>query len=390
MSIIKPPFYLFMILVLYGPLSIDVFLPAIPDIAEALHAQFSLVQATVILYLGAIGIGQLLVGPLADRYGRRPMALGGIAIYGFAALLSGLANSIEILWLSRVIQGFGACAINVAWISSVRDTYGPERSSRIFSYLNGILCIIPALAPTLGSWLTDSYNWRASFIFMAGYAFIGWLIIFFALNETRPSNTYAAAKLIAWSAYKPVLYNQQFIFHVVFMTLGFAIILGYVTGASISLMVDLKLDMFKFSMWFASNAILNILGAVAAPKIIDKVGKRNALRFSSISTFVAACIMLSNDHMRYPIEYMGPVYISCIGFTLMLAVSAGESLAPFGRHTGVASGLQGLIQLTGASVLVGLAFMLPISVSQSLSLLMFLPMAWWLINSHKANCLFDT
>ncbi|HDO1376484.1 TPA: MFS transporter, partial [Aeromonas veronii] len=172
-----PLILLLVLLVLFSPLAIDIYLPAIPQMAEQLGAEVTLMQGTITWFLFSMGLGQLLVGPLADRYGRKPIALGGVLLYGLSALGAGFAASLGELMLARVLQGFGACATSVAAFSVVRDSYGPKKSGQMISYLNGAICFIPALAPLLGGWLTAKAGWSANFWFMAGYALIvgSWL-----------------------------------------------------------------------------------------------------------------------------------------------------------------------------------------------------------------------
>ncbi|MGR5456619.1 MFS transporter, partial [Vibrio alfacsensis] len=102
-----------------------------------------------------------------------------IAIYGLSACLAWAAQSIDWMLAARLLQGLGACATSVAAFATVRDMYGPEKSGKVISYLNGAICFIPALAPILGSYLTQQYGWRANFSFMAGFAlFVGALVLF--------------------------------------------------------------------------------------------------------------------------------------------------------------------------------------------------------------------
>jgi DHA1 family bicyclomycin/chloramphenicol resistance-like MFS transporter len=200
-----PLILLLVLLVLFSPLAIDIYLPAIPQMAEQLGAEVTLMQGTITWFLFSMGLGQLLVGPLADRYGRKPIALGGVLLYGLSALGAGFAASLGELMLARVLQGLGACATSVAAFSVVRDSYGPKKSGQMISYLNGAICFIPALAPLLGGWLTAKAGWSANFWFMAGYAVIvgSWLL--WRMPETRPEETRSGGPLISWSRYSPVL-----------------------------------------------------------------------------------------------------------------------------------------------------------------------------------------
>ncbi|EMN4468831.1 multidrug effflux MFS transporter [Aeromonas hydrophila] len=348
-----PLILLLVLLVLFSPLAIDIYLPAIPQMAEQLGAEVTLMQGTITWFLFSMGLGQLLVGPLADRYGRKPIALGGVLLYGLSALAAGFAASLGELMLARVLQGFGACATSVAAFSVVRDSYGPKKSGQMISYLNGAICFIPALAPLLGGWLTAKAGWSANFWFMAGYAVIvgSWLL--WRMPETRPEETSSSGPLISWSRYSPVLRSPSFLFNATLCMLAMAVILAYVTAAPVQLMVKLGLDMSGFSYWFTANAALNILACFLAPRFIAKVGPRRTLRIGLLVLLLSAIALTLAMHIEHPLAMMGPVFLSSIGFAMILGAAAGMALAPFGHCAGTAAALLGLFQMSGSGALVG-------------------------------------
>lgn len=348
-----PLILLLVLLVLFSPLAIDIYLPAIPQMAEQLGAEVTLMQGTITWFLFSMGLGQLLVGPLADRYGRKPIALGGVLLYGLSALGAGFAASLGELMLARVLQGLGACATSVAAFSVVRDSYGPKKSGQMISYLNGAICFIPALAPLLGGWLTAKAGWSANFWFMAGYAVIvgSWLL--WRMPETRPEETRSGGPLISWSRYSPVLRSPSFLFNATLCMLAMAVILAYVTAAPVQLMVRLGLDMSGFSYWFAANAALNILACFLAPRFIAKVGPRRTLRIGLLVLLLSAISLSLSMHIAHPLAMMGPVFLSSIGFAMILGSAAGMALAPFGHCAGTAAALLGLFQMSGSGALVG-------------------------------------
>ncbi|GKQ97283.1 multidrug effflux MFS transporter [Aeromonas hydrophila] len=348
-----PLILLLVLLVLFSPLAIDIYLPAIPQMAEQLGAEVTLMQGTITWFLFSMGLGQLLVGPLADRYGRKPIALGGVLLYGLSALGAGFAASLGELMLARVLQGFGACATSVAAFSVVRDSYGPKKSGQMISYLNGAICFIPALAPLLGGWLTAKAGWSANFWFMAGYAVIvgSWLL--WRMPETRPEETSSSGPLISWSRYSPVLRSPSFLFNASLCMLAMAVILAYVTAAPVQLMVKLGLDMSGFSYWFTANAALNILACFLAPRFIARVGPRRTLRIGLLVLLLSAIALTLAMHIEHPLAMMGPVFLSSIGFAMILGAAAGMALAPFGHCAGTAAALLGLFQMSGSGALVG-------------------------------------
>ncbi|MGY3870796.1 multidrug effflux MFS transporter [Aeromonas crassostreae] len=349
-----PLILLLVLLVLFSPLAIDIYLPAIPQMAEQLGADVTLMQGTITWFLFSMGLGQLLVGPLADRYGRKPIALCGVLLYGLSALGASFAASLGELMLARVLQGFGACATSVAAFSVVRDSYGPKKSGQMISYLNGAICFIPALAPLLGGWLTAQAGWSANFWFMAGYAALVGCWLVWRMPETRPEETRSEGALISWERYSPVLRSPSFLFNASLCMLAMAVILAYVTAAPVQLMVKLGLDMNGFSHWFTANAVLNIATCFLAPRFIARVGPRRTLRLGLLVICLSALMLTLVQHIPHPLAMMGPVFLSSIGFAMVLGAAAGMALAPFGHCAGTAAALLGLLQMSGAGALVGL------------------------------------
>ena len=145
-----------MLMVVLSPLAIDIYLPAMPDMALAFSVSSTQVQSTLVLFIFAMGVGQILIGPLADRFGRRPIALFGITLYIVSSLFAAMVVDFHHLQIARVLQGIAACATSIVVFSAVRDSFDTKNSAHYYSYLNGVICVIPALAPTLGGFL--SYN----------------------------------------------------------------------------------------------------------------------------------------------------------------------------------------------------------------------------------------
>jgi len=363
---------LMVILVLFSPLAIDIYLPALPAMAETFAVDTTRVQDTVTWFMFSLGLGQLLAGPLADRFGRRPIALGGVTIYALSAAMAYWAQTLDLLLVARLLQGFGACATSVAAFAAVRDSFGPERSGRMISYLNGAICFIPALAPLLGSWLTHEFGWRSNFSFMAGFAVVAGTFLAIFFKETRPADTKIDGALFSPERYMSVLREPVFLFHATLCMLAMAVILAYVTSAPVWLMMELNQDMGQFTMWFGVNAALNILACMVAPKYMDKFGTRNTLNLGLLMLIGSgvAMLVLSSIHLAW--AFMVPIFMSSFGFAFVLGSAAGKALAPFGDRAGTAAALLGLFQMSGAGMMVSLTQRLDLTPPMLLTLQMWL------------------
>nr|WP_282437355.1 multidrug effflux MFS transporter [Vibrio amylolyticus] len=356
-------------LVLFSPLAIDIYLPALPQMAETFHVEPTQVKDTITWFLFAMGVGQLFAGPLADKHGRRTVALVGISIYGLSACLAWAAQTIEWMLIARLLQGLGACATSVAAFATVRDLFGPQKSGKMISYLNGAICFIPALAPIFGSWLTQQFGWRSNFSFMAIFAFVVGIILFFNHKETNP--TQAPQAFFKLSRYAQVLKNPMFLFHASLCMFAMAVILAYVTSAPGVLMERYGLSMDEFTFWFGINAVFNIIACMTAPKCMERLGTRMTIIIGVVLFNLAGLIMLVLESQQTAFAFMLPIFISSIGFAWVLGAAAGKALAPFGDKAGTAAALLGLFQMSGAGLVVGLTQRLHLSPEMLITLLLW-------------------
>jgi DHA1 family bicyclomycin/chloramphenicol resistance-like MFS transporter len=361
---------LLILMVIFSPLAIDIFLPALPVMAQEFVVSMTQIQWSVSIFILSLGFGQLISGPLADRYGRRPIAIGGIIIYGLASVISAYSDTLTFFLLSRLLQGLGACAIIVSAFASVRDKYNAIESGVMYSYLNSAICCIPALAPLLGNILTEQFGWRSNFEFMAGYAVFAGAILFFMLKETRPKHTMQQKKLITISQFMPVLKHPIFLFNALVVMLSMAVILAYVSSSPAWLIVHLGLDRQSFVFWFSLNAVINIVACFLAPRVLLTFGARITIGLGMVLLGIAGLLMLALLSFGTPIAFMLPVMVSSLGFSLLMGACSGQALAPFGEKAGSASALLGFVQMSGSAVIVYLLQLLPINEAEQLALLM--------------------
>jgi DHA1 family bicyclomycin/chloramphenicol resistance-like MFS transporter len=376
-----------MLMVLFSPLAIDIFLPAIPQMTEAFAVPLDWMTQTIPVFLFAFGVGQLVVGPLADRFGRRPTALLGALLYLLGSVVAALSVDFSCLMLARLVQGLAASCLSVAAFAGVRDVYGAERSKSMFSYLNGVICIVPALAPLLGGVLTHYWSWVANFWFMGLYGLLVGLFLLFGLQETQHAAHVAKGRLFSWSRYFSVLRVPAFIYYASLVMLAMAMIIAYVSQSPGRLMVDMQLSSAQYALWFGSNALLNIIAAFVAPSLIKRLGQNQGLWLGSGLMAAAALGLISSQQFAHPLAFMLPIYVCSVGFCLLIAVGAGSALAPFAERAGTAAALLGFIQMTGSASLVALLALSGLSSSEQLAILMALPLLVMAVVAGRAGLL---
>ncbi len=161
-----------------GPLATDMYLPALPQIGNDFSTGTDQVQLTLSLYMLGFALAQLVCGPLADRFGRKPIMIGGFLLFALASVGCAMATNIETLMLCRFLQALGGSAGPVLGRAAIRDIYTPREAARIMAILASIMALAPAIAPTIGGFLVSGLGWASIFIVPAGYALWWWPSVF--------------------------------------------------------------------------------------------------------------------------------------------------------------------------------------------------------------------
>ncbi|TRX56906.1 multidrug effflux MFS transporter [Thalassomonas sp. M1454] len=372
-----------MLMVVFSPLAIDIFLPALPIMAKDLSVSLVDMQLSITVFMFSMGLGQLFTGPLTDRFGRKPIALVGIVLYILASMACVYANDIISHLSSRFIQGFGTCAIVVSAFAIVRDKYNAIESGAMYSYLNGVICCIPALAPILGGWLTHQFGWHSNFQFMAIYGVLAGLLILSFLKESHAGDSSVAVTKIPFKIYLSILRTPQFIYHSALIMLSMAVIIAYVTSSPSWLMVKLGLSTEEFIFWFSLNAVFNITACIVAPKLLERLGANILITSGLLILIFAGILMLALQYQATAINFMLPIIFSSIGFSLLMGTCAGQALEPFAKRAGTASALLGFMQMSGSAAIVGLIQLVPISEVLQISILMLAVIPFFVLWQNK-------
>lgn len=337
-----------------GPLAVDIFLPALPVMADALSTNSTHIQWTVTVYMFSLGLGQLFFGPVSDKIGRKPTLIVGIVVY----LLSGVAVAFTydffIHIMLRGLQGIGACAIVVTTFASVTDRFNEQDSGKIYSYLHGVIFCIPALAPILGYQLTMHYGWQSNFVFMAVLALI---TVFFTLRffkETAPSAPVQQRLLPSFHSYKYVLSQPNFLLNSSFVMMSMATIMAFVSTAPNVFVLQYGLTEDVFTFWFSVNAATTILVSFSVPKLLKRFRLEQLIACGMGIVIISGVLLLWLNDKTNILSYIIPVIIGTAGFALLLGSAIGKALAPFKEQAGLATALLGFIQMSGSAAIVTL------------------------------------
>ncbi|CFQ50250.1 putative multidrug resistance protein [Yersinia frederiksenii] len=367
--------FLLLSLILLGPLGIDLYLPTIPAIAKGLNSSESLIQSTIALFILVLGLGQLIAGPLVDKYGRKPIAIIGIILYMLGAAMAALAVSPMMFVGSRLLQGVAVCCTAVVAFSGVRDRLNGNEAARAFGFLNGTLNIVPALAPLLGGLLAEAFGWRAPFWFLALYGLLVLILIIAFLPETRPADT-QPVKSLPIKNYLRILRDDRFLIFSLVNAGAMGMALTYVSLAPNVLMVGAGLSPLQFSLVFGANGFWIMAVSFFASRVIQKVGRPACLMTGSL-LMALGCLgllfgltQLSAATQNHWLVYMLPVASACAGLAFMMGPATSYALEPYANEAGVASALVGFVQMAGGAGLGLLAMALPIEPKLSLAIVM--------------------
>lgn len=362
-------------LVLLAPLGIDLYLPTLPQIAEGLNSPVSLIQITIPLFLLVMGIGQLVTGPLVDNFGRKPIALIGLALYIIGSAIAATATVWPVFFLARIIQGCAVCCSAVVAFSGVRDRLSGEDAARAYGFLNGALNIVPALAPLLGGILAEAYGWRMPFWFLCAYAVVIGVIVMLWLPETRPANT-LRVKGLPLAQYGAIAREPRFLAFAFANAGALGMVLTYVSLAPHVLMTEGGLTPLQFSFAFGANGFWIMLVSAFVNKTIRKAGRPFCLAMGFVTMLMGAILLIAGTALlpaawqNHWALYMIPVAVSVAGLAFTVGPATSYALEPYQQQAGVASALQGFIQMAcgagGSMAIVAL----PVTEKSSLALMM--------------------
>lgn len=268
----------------YGAVSIDLYLPAMPDIGRVLGVDSGAVQHTMAAFFIGMAIGQLIYGPLSDRIGRRPLLIFGAALYTLASVLCALAPTIEWLVAGRFVQALGACSGVVLARAIVRDRFDHQDSARIFSLLMLVLGVAPIVAPTLGGWLVTVVGWRGIFGALAMFGVVTLVIVVLRLPESRSAQTAALARSEhVVESYLAMLGNRRFAGFLLTGAFNGAALFGYISNAPDLLINQLHFNIVQFGWLFALLAVA-VIGS-------GQVNRMLLRYFASIDILVIASLV---------------------------------------------------------------------------------------------------
>lgn len=356
----RPPLFMLIALTAFGPMSIDLYLPSMPDLTHVFQADISRVELTLSVFLVGFALAQLIYGPLSDRFGRRPVLLGGLALYSVASLLCLTAQGIGALILWRFLQSLGACCGPVLSRAILRDSFPRDQVARVMASLGTVMAVAPAIAPMIGGNLHALFGWKANFILLVGFGVLVTALTWRLLPETnRALNLQALKPMAVAENYLRLMRDRVFLGYSLALSFYFGAMFSFISGSAFVLIGVLKVPPGHFGFYFASPVLGLMAGSFIAARLSHKVGLERMVRIGCALGSVFGLLMagLSLAGVETVVSVVGPVVGIYVAAGLTLPNSTALAIAPHARIAGSASALLGCIQMGVASLtgwLVGL------------------------------------
>ncbi|MEH2534781.1 DHA1 family bicyclomycin/chloramphenicol resistance-like MFS transporter [Bradyrhizobium sp. AZCC 1588] len=339
-----------------GTLATNILLPSLPQMAASLNVTSAAVTAAITVFLAVFAIGQLVVGPISDRYGRRGPVLAGFAIFFAGSVWCGLANDLPSLLIGRVIQAAGACATSVLSRAIARDLFCGAALARTMALIMIAMAAAPGFSPLLGGALDHIFGWRSEFAFLAAFAGLGALAYGMAFGETHlatrtPLDPQAIAK-----TYLALLRDRRFVVPAATVSLILGALFSIFSAAPRVLIEAMHFTPIQLGLFFAGTVLIVFAAGMLATRLAPRYGLDRSIR-GGLFVAAAGSLAMLPVSLYAPsfLPFLAAMSVFLLGMGIVSPLGTAQALSPFGDKAGAASALIGFSQMMTAAVGVWLA-----------------------------------
>lgn len=340
-------------LVALGPLSTDLYLPSLPTLAAVFSTDAARVQLTLSVFLAGFAVGQLVYGALSDRFGRRPVMLGGLALYLLASVACLFAQSISMLIAARFVQALGACAGPVLGRAIVRDVWGPVEAVRVLAYVSGSMALAPLVGPTLGGFLTVWFGWQSNFVLLALFSALQIAAVWYWLGESNQHLDRSATqpgRII--KNFAILLVDRNYLGYLLALSFSYSALFAFISGSSFVLSTRFGLSPQVFGMCFGLVVAGYVSGSMLSGRLVRRYGGDHLLHVGGwIGAFAGAVMWgLERAGVHHLVAVLAPMFFVTLSIGLVMSNAVGRALAPYPKMAGAASSLMGFCQMSMAAL----------------------------------------
>lgn len=374
--------------ILLRALAMDIFIPCLPTVAKEFNSSFGVAQWTLSIYFIGAGLGQLVMGPLADHFGRRKVILSSIVVFAVSSILCAGANSIYELIFFRLLQGIGACGTTVVTLAVVRDLFEDHATPKVYSYVNSVIALAPILAPLLGgSLLVWTGTWRSCFYFVTVFSLLAFVINYFYLKETNPRFA-ADAKLEQiklFRNYREIFTNKLFMIFTCCSIAGLSGLFLFFSMSAVLLIDILGVAPDNYGYYFGFNSIIYLGGNIISPKLQQKFGSDRVIKIGSRLALLGAVVMLL-WHWQLGLSKTGllaPNLLITFGIGLIFGPCMAGAMRNFKHIAGMASASYGALLYCVSALIVAWVMQYQISNTLPLAITMLIMSSFSLLILRK-------
>lgn len=343
----KPPIAILVAVSAIGPLALNIFVPSIPGLAHFYGVDYGTIQLTFTLYLVGLAVSQLFYGPLSDRFGRRPLLLGGLALFVAASVVCALAPPLEVLVVARVLQAVGGCSGIVLSRAIVRDLYGRDKAASVIGYITMAWVLAPMMAPSLGGLLDVHFGWQSTFVVVAVAGLLAFLAGLRWLHETNFQEGPAGNPFDLVLGFGKLLSSLRYLGYALPTAFTSAVFFSFLAGAPYLTIEVMQLSPVDYGLWFILVSFGYFLGNFASGRFSERVGVDRMILTGSLLALAGVAITAAAVVGGYlsPWTVFVPMMFVSVGNGMSIANGLAGSVSVFPAMAGAASGLAGFLQM---------------------------------------------
>jgi MFS transporter, DHA1 family, multidrug resistance protein len=339
-----------------GTLATNILLPSLPQMAASLKVSSAAVTSAITVFLAVFALGQLVVGPISDRYGRRWPVLAGFAVFFAGSIWCGLANDLPGLLVGRVIQSAGACATSVLSRAIARDLFSGAALGRAMALVMIAMAAAPGFSPLLGGALDHTFGWRSEFAFLGIFAAIGALAYGTVLGETHDSRRIPLNPLAIAKNYVGLIADRRFLIPAATVSLIMGGLFAMFSTAPRVLIEGMHFTPIQLGLFFAGTVLIVFAAGMLATKLAPRFGFDRSIQIGLVAAAIGSvAVLLVSIFKPTFLPFLGAMSVFLLGMGIVNPLGTAQALSPFGEKAGAASALIGFWQMMGAAIGVWLA-----------------------------------
>jgi DHA1 family bicyclomycin/chloramphenicol resistance-like MFS transporter len=339
-----------------GTLATNILLPSLPQMATSLHVSTAEVTASITVFLAVFAIGQLAVGPVSDRYGRRMPVLAGFVVFIAGSIWCVLAADLPNLLIGRVIQAAGACSTSVLSRAIARDLFSGAALGRAMALIMIAMAAAPGFSPLLGGALDHTFGWRSEFVFVGVFAAIAAVAYGAVLGETHNSTRIPLNPLAIAKTYFGLTTDRRFLIPAATVSLIMGGLFAMFSAAPRVLIEGLGFTPIQLGLFFAGTVLIVFAAGMLATKLAPRFGLDRSIQSGLLLAVTGSiAILLVSTFNPTFLPFLGGMLVFLLGMGIVNPLGSAQSLSPFGEKAGAASALLGFWQMMAAATGVWLA-----------------------------------